>query len=329
MCKNERENLLRRLKPVKNLKFTENMTVSELIEQFAYIGGFTAKKIWTAVEILIDMLKDEKSVNFLSFPAAIIATGLRGAVVEMVKRGYFDIIITTCGTLDHDIARCFRDYYEGWFNVNDRELHKLNIHRLGNVFIPVENYGLIIEEFMKELLPNIEGKELSTYELSLEIGRHLDKCKRREESILWWAWKKKIPVIIPGITDGAVGYQLWYYSQDHDVKMNVLKDEQLLADIIYDAEVTGALMIGGGISKHHVIWWNQFKDGLDRVVYITTAVEWDGSLSGARIREAISWGKVSEKAKYITVEGDATVILALIVPYLINNVKQRNTKKII
>ena len=30
-------------------------------------------------------------------------------------------------------------------------------------------------------------------------------------------------------------------------------------------------MIGGGISKHHTIWWNQFRDGLDYAVQVTTA----------------------------------------------------------
>lgn len=50
---------------------------------------------------------------------------------------------------------------------------------------------------------------------------------------------------------------------------------------------------------------------MDYAAYITTAPEWDGSLSGARMREAVSWGKVKEKAKHITVEGDATVLLPL------------------
>ena len=88
-------------------------------------------------------------------------------------------------------------------------------------------------------------------------------------------------------------------------------------DTIWEANETGALMIGGGISKHHTIWWNQFKDGLDYAVYITTAPEWDGSLSGARMREAVSWGKVKGNAKYITVEGDATVLLPLIAAALL------------
>ena len=78
-------------------------------------------------------------------------------------------------------------------------------------------------------------------------------------------------------------------------------------------------MIGGGISKHHTIWWNQFRDGLDSAVYITTAVEHDGSLSGARVREAVSWGKVRKDARFVTVEGDATILL----PVIMNAVADR------
>ena len=72
-------------------------------------------------------------------------------------------------------------------------------------------------------------------------------------------------------------------------------------------------MIGGGVSKHHTIWWNQFRGGLDYAVYVTTAPEWDGSLSGARVREGISWGKVQEDASQVTIEGDATAILPIMI----------------
>jgi len=79
------------------------------------------------------------------------------------------------------------------------------------------------------------------------------------------------------------------------------------------------LIIGGGISKHHTIWWNQFREGLDYSVYITTAFEYDGSLSGARVREAISWGKVKEDARFVTIESDATLVL----PFMIATLKKR------
>ena len=94
--------------------------------------------------------------------------------------------------------------------------------------------------------------------------------------------------------------------------LDLFGEEQMLSEMTNDAEFTGAIIIGGGISKHHVIWWNQFRGGLDYCIYLTTAEEYDGSLSGARIREAVSWGKVKEDAKKMTVEGDATISLPLI-----------------
>ncbi|MEM2987618.1 MAG: deoxyhypusine synthase [Candidatus Bathyarchaeia archaeon] len=298
------------MKKVKDFEIFKGASADALIRQMLESGGFTAKNIATGVDILEAMLKEQKILNFLSFPACIIATGTRGVIRDMVKRKWFHVLVTTCGTLDHDMARCYRDYFQGDFYMDDKELHRKGISRLGNVLVPNASYGEIIEEKMTDFLNNIysEGKrELATYELCWEIGKRLN-----ENSILYWCWKNGIPVIVPGITDGAVGYQIWQFSQDHkDLKINVLKDEQLLNDMIWEAKNSGALIIGGGISKHHVIWWNLFKKGLDYAVYITTAVEYDGSLSGARPREAISWGKIREKAKTVTIEADATIALPI------------------
>jgi len=134
-----------------------------------------------------------------------------------------------------------------------------------------------------------------------------------EDSIIYWASKHKIPVVIPGITDGSIGAQLFMFRQKYrDFHIDTLADEQILSDLTWDVETSNALMVGGGISKHHVIWWNQYREGLDSAVYITTAPEHDGSLSGARLREAISWGKMKPEAPHICVEGDASVLLPIL-----------------
>jgi deoxyhypusine synthase len=307
------------MKKVKDLEIDENSSVDEIIKKMGDAGGFQAPHLSTAVDILEKMIKDKDCVKFLSFPANITSTGTRGIIKEMVKKKWFEIIITTCGTLDHDIARSFKNYYRGSFLMDDKELHKAGIHRLGNVLIPKESYGKIIEGKMRVWLKEIysQKKDLATYEFCWEIGKRL-----KEDSILYWSWKNQIPVIVPGITDGAVGYQIWQFWQDHkDFNVNVWKDEQYLSDTIWNAKKTGALIIGGGISKHHVIWWNQFKEGLDYAVYITTATELDGSLSGAQTREAISWGKIKEKAKQINLLAEATLVLPIIYSSLLKRLK--------
>ena len=308
-------------KPVKDIEIKNEMKTNELVNQLYDSGGFTAKKLATGVNILENMIKDKKSINFLSFPACIISTGTRGVIKDLIKNKHFDIIITTCGTLDHDLARIWENYHHGEFMADDSELYKQGINRLGNIFIPNECYGKILEEKMQPILSEIykKKKKWSTKELIWEFGRHLEKEKNKEESIIYWAYKNQIPIYVPGITDGAFGSQIWMYYQEHrDFTIDLLKDEQDLSDTVFDAEKSGALIIGGGISKHHTIWWNQFKNGLDYAVYITTAVEYDGSLSGAQTREAISWGKIKEKSDNVTIDGDATVFLPLMISALVD-----------
>ena len=301
---------------VKDYEFHGDMSVDELVNQMEQAWGFTAGKLSVGVSILERMFKAKDCVNFLSFTANLAATGTRGVFRELVKRKLVDVVITACGTLDHDVARCWRNYYKGFFVMNDAKLHKEGINRLGNVLVPNDSYGTIIEEKMQGLLQDLwkEGvREVSGSQLCREIG--LRCCN--ETSILYWAAKNDIPVYVPGITDGAVGYQTWLFSQDHDFRVNLLKDEGEISDLIFSAKKSGALIVGGGISKHHTIWWNQFKDGLDYVVYVSTADEWDGSLSGARPREAVSWGKISEKAKRVMVEGDASLVLPVMMSALV------------
>ncbi|MEM0489204.1 MAG: deoxyhypusine synthase family protein, partial [Candidatus Bathyarchaeia archaeon] len=188
---------------VRDFELSKGISVDNIVRQMGASGGFTAKHIAVGVEILEEMVKDSTSVNFLSFPACILATGTRGVIREIIKRRLFHVIVTTCGTLDHDIARCYKPYYHGSFQMDDRELHERGINRIGNILVPNESYGEIIERKMAEFLTDIiaEGKyELATYELCWEIGKRLD-----ESSILYWCWRNNIPVIIPGIMDGAVG----------------------------------------------------------------------------------------------------------------------------
>ena len=285
----------------------KNNDIKEIIKQMAKSGGFESVNLVDGITILQKMIAEPQCTKFLSFVGAIISTGVRGIIKDMIKKNMFDCIITTCGALDHDLARSFVKYYAGDFNVDDYYLKKNNIHRLGNVFIPIENYGPLIEskiqEYIQEFYKNT--KEFAGYELLDYIGSKLE-----ESSFLYWAHKNKIPVIVPGIVDGAVGNQIWLFYQNHkDMIFNILKDQTKMSDMIFEANKTGALMLGGGISKHHTLWWNQFRDGLDYAVYITTANEWDGSLSGAEVKEAISWNKVKSGAKQVTIHGEITTLL--------------------
>ena len=294
---------------VKDIKLKKGMRVSELIDSMNNVGGFSAQHMVDGIKILKGMISDKESFNFLSFPADIVSTGLRGVLANAVK--YFDAIITTGGTLDHDLARAFGGKYSlGSFQADDAKLHRMGVYRLGNIFIENKEYGLKVEDEFTRIMNDIYKskdykKEYSASELISEFGKRMTDAG----SIIRQAYLNKVPIFNPGILDGAFGTQLTIFSQAHDFKLNLIRDELELSNISFDHKVTGAFMVGGGISKHHVIWWNQFKGGLDYAVYVTTATQYDGSLSGARLTEAVSWGKIKEKAKYVTIDGDATIIM--------------------
>jgi len=306
---------------VRDISVNENSTLEQIFKELEQSGGFESVNLPLGLEILQSMESDPKCLKFLSFVGALMSTGLRGIVADMMKRKMFNVAITTCGALDHDIARYFSEYKEGSFTMDDRELADQEIHRLGNVLVPMKSYGPLIEEKMQEFLEEEYKKgtrEMSTAEITRMIGLHLG-----EKSFLYWAAKNDIPVIVPGIVDGAVGSQIWLFTQKHsDFKLNLVKDADLLSGLIFKAESSGALMIGGGISKHHTLWWNQYREGLDYALYITTAQEFDGSLSGALVREAISWGKVTQKAKQTTIHAEATTIMPFLYAALLQKLKK-------
>ncbi len=307
-------------KPVKDISIKKGDSIDFIFEQMSKSGGFESKNLVDGLNILTTMIEDKNCLKFMSFVGAVVSTGLRGIITDMVKNKMCDVVITTCGALDHDIARHYSNYLEGSFTMDDSELVEKEIHRLGNVLVPLKSYGPLIEEKMQSFLQKAykDGKRsMSTHEMTKMIGENLG-----EDSFLYWASKNNIPVIVPGIMDGAVGSQIWMFSQNHgDFKLDIVADGDLLSGLIFKAKKSGALMIGGGISKHHTLWWNQYREGLDYAVYITTAQEFDGSLSGALVREAISWGKVTKSAKQTTIHAEVTTILPFLYSALLARLK--------
>ena len=306
---------------VKDIEISSDSSTDEIFNELKQSGGFESRNIAEGVEIISNMIQDEKCLKFLSFIGAINSTGFRGIIRDMVKKKWCDVVITTCGALDHDIARHFSNYKEGSFTMDDKELADQNIHRLGNVLVPMESYGPLIEEKVQEILERAynDGKrEMSTADINRELGKSMG-----DDSFLYWAYKNAISVVVPGIMDGAVGSQVWMFAQKHaDFKLNLIEDANFLSGLVFKAEKSGALMLGGGVPKHHTLWWNQYREGLDYAVYVTTAQEFDGSLSGALVREAISWGKVTKYAKETTIHAEITTVFPFMYKALLEKLEK-------
>ena len=293
------------MKEIKDLSLESLDNLADALRE----TGFQATHLGDATK-LIKRMKEERATVFFAFTANMVASGLRGLITEICRRKFVDVVVTTAGSIDHDIIKSFEPYSLGSFSMDDAELHRKGVNRLGNILIPNERYALLegkVREFLKESYRR--KRATSPRELCDLFGSKLNGS-----SFLYWCHRNRIPVFCPGITDGAIGLQMYFFKQEHpDFSVDVTADMKDLADIVLNSEKTGGIILGGGISKHHVIGANIVRDGLDYAVYVTTASEYDGSLSGAQTREAKSWGKISESGKHVTVVGDATILFPLIV----------------
>ena len=74
--------------------------------------------------------------------------------------------------------------------------------------------------------------------------------------------------------------------------LDIARDIRALNTETVFEKKTGQIILGGGVVKHHICNANLMRNGADWSVFINTGQEFDGSDSGARPDEAVSWGKI-------------------------------------
>lgn len=294
-----------------------NFSVAELVEQMKGMG-FQAGKLGTAIDIL-RQIKQDNALLFLTFTSNMASSGLREVFAWLCREKVPKVLITTVGSIEEDIMKTFGDFYRCPEKSNDAELREKGLNRIYNILVPNELYQKF-ETFMQSFLDKIhekqkaDGKQLTPSELFHELGKEI----KDEKSILYQAAKNKIPIFCPAVTDGSFGIALMMAQERHkdfgiDVTRDAKKIYELTTEKVNEQEQkTAAIILGGGSPKHHAIMFNSLKGGLDYAIYITTSSPESGSLSGAPPEEAMSWGKVKEKATFTSAKGDATILFTLL-----------------
>lgn len=295
---------------VKGIKPTND--VKELVNQLGSTG-FQATHLKKAVDI-IKKMKAENCTIILTFTSNMVSSGLRELFAHLVKLKFVDAVITGVGSVEEDLMKSKKPFLLGSFKMNDAQLHSKGINRIGNILVPNDRYEALEEQLMPFFARLLElqkkkSRMLGPSEIIHELGRTIED----ENSILYWASKNKVPIFCPAILDGAFGLQLHYFKQEHpEIGIDVTADMKAESDLILNADKTGGIILGGGFAKHHAIGMNIVRGGFDYAVYVTTASEYDGSLSGASASEAVSWSKIKEEANTAVVHADATIAFPLI-----------------
>ena len=294
---------------VKDLKWKKGMDVASLVKDLGKVG-FQSINLAKAKETIVKMKKDGCKI-YLTFTSNMVTSGLRGFFAQLIKLGLVDVVVTTVGGIEEDIMKANKeDFVIGSFSEDDVELYEKGVNRVGNLFIRTESYAKF-EDLMKPYLKSIysSNKRVTPSEMFLEIGKMLDD----EDSILFQAARKKVPIFCPAVTDGAFGFHLFMFQQDHsDFVVDVVKDFSNILFSTSQDEKKGLISLGGSISKHHAILACLLNGGLDYAVYLTTASSSSGSMSGASTNEAKSWGKIKDDSDAVTVIGDVSVTFPLV-----------------
>jgi deoxyhypusine synthase len=215
----------------------------------------------------------------------------------------------------------------GSLSINDLELRERGLGRVGDIYIEQKGFEKLEQKIYAVLddLPAVKKNQLSQVELLNELGKTVDD----NESILNKASKHNIPIFSPGLLDSMLGLHLWTYSQLKKISIDPLRDLNELSNYIYNSTKSGAIILGGGLPKHHVLGANILRDGVDVAVQITLDRPEGGSQSGAPLEEAISWKKVQSKEGTVTVIGDAIIIFPIMVAATIERLKEEDKQNLL
>ncbi|CAM9274492.1 unnamed protein product, partial [Chrysoparadoxa australica] len=135
-----------------------------------------------------------------------------------------------------------------------------------------------------------------------------------EDSVYYWAWKNDIPVFSPALTDGSIGDMIYFHKYKRpEFVLDISGDIRGINDIAVRAPATGMIILGGGVVKHHTCNANLMRNGADFSVFVNTGSEFDGSDSGARPDEAVSWGKIRLEARPVKLYAEATLVFPFLV----------------
>jgi len=300
------------LKRVKHMRLKSGLTVGALVSEMNECGVLGAGNIGKAAEIVTEMFRDRDYTVFLTLAGPLVPGGLRQIIRDLIDQEYVNVVVTTGANMVHDMVEALgHRHWIGTFLAEDEELKTKDIGRIGDIYIE-QNAFKGLEDWIYETLENIPEKKrerISTTELLFEIGKNISD----PDSILATAAKKGVPIISPGLVDSIAGFHMWMYGQDKKLRLDPLLDTHTIVDIVYEAKKVGIIILGGGWPKHYALFANTFREGVDSAIQITMDRPEPGGLSGATLKEAISWGKVKPEGKEVTVICDVTIAFPLIV----------------
>ncbi|OCF58639.1 deoxyhypusine synthase [Kwoniella mangroviensis CBS 10435] len=306
---------------VKGPDLSKPIVLQDLLKSYETIG-FQATGLARAIQVVEEMRKqrsnpDEPLTLFLGYTSNLISSGLREIIRFLAQHKLIDCLVTTAGGVEEDFIKCLGSTVLGEFHLDGAGLRRRGLNRIGNLLVPNSNY-CAFEDWVVPILDQMvkEQEEVGTKWSPSSVIDRLGKEIDNEESVYYWCYKNNIPVFCPALTDGSLGDMIYFHtykSSPLQLNIDIVADIRRLNDMSVKSKKAGMIILGGGVCKHQIANAMLFRNGADYAVYINTGQEYDGSDSGARPDEAVSWGKIRAGAESVKVYADATLVFPLVV----------------
>jgi deoxyhypusine synthase len=328
--------------PVEPMRLRPGMSVVDLVDVYRKAGAFNGGRLAEACDLFGRMI-DAGATIALTVTGAMTPAGVGGALQAMIEAGFVDLIISTGANVYHDLHFALElPVVQGHFAVDDRELYRAGIERIYDVFI-TEDSLLDTDAFVREALekapPALRGP-ISTPRLHHYLGQLVrQQAKHPEKSFVATAAAYDVPIFTSSPGDSSIGMNVAAMKlrgglTTIDPDLDVLESTA----VVYDAEVNGVVIMGGGSPKNFYLQtqptlWQILdlnRGGHEYVLQISTDPPHWGGLSGATPSEAISWGKVQANMlkNHVVLYSDATVAAPLVFAYALSTRKKRKPKRL-
>jgi deoxyhypusine synthase len=328
--------------PVEPMRLRPRMSVVDLVDVYRRAGAFNAGRLAEGADLFGRMI-DSNATIALTVTGAMAPAGVGGAIQAMIEAGFVDVVISTGANLYHDLHFALQlPVVQGHFHVDDSELYRAGIERIYDVFITEESL-LDTDAFVREALEkapaSLRGRT-STARLHHYLGHlALRQAPLPEKSWVAAAARFDVPIFTSSPGDSSIGMnvaamKLRGGQTTIDPDLDVLESTA----IVYDAEVNGVVILGGGSPKNFYLQtqptlWQILdlnRGGHEYVLQISTDSPQWGGLSGATPSEAISWGKVQADMlkNQVVVYADSTLAAPIVFAHALSTRKPRKPKRL-
>lgn len=320
-------------KPVEPFAVAPDLTADAVLAKMERVS-FQGRNLATARRIWEKMLGSDSTI-FLGTAGALSAGGMRLIIAHLIEHRYIDVLVSTGANLYHDLHETRgRRHFIGTPQLDDAALASERIDRVYDTLASEDEFCKN-DEWIAAFVLTLERRPYTTREFLYKLGEYLWQ-ETGHVGILTAAYKAKLPIFCPAISDSSIGMgvsQARHRDQTAG-QIDVIGDIIESANIVIRRPATASIVLGGGTPKNFINQASvqaEFYD--DRVtghkfaLQIVTDVPYYGGASGSSLEEAQSWGKLSVESEKVTVHGDVTLALPMLVSAMEHSARELSAKR--